>query len=384
EVPVKFILEDPESLTGSDRTEWDVLAAKGEHLLEIAVDNGINIEHACGGVCACSTCHVYVEQGMDDVAEATEAEEDRVEEAPGLQMNSRLSCQCEVEGNGPIVVRVPAWNRNAVKEAAATMPSAAWSAKPARSKSFTVIPPASWVETVSVTLERSFTSASESFSIVPHSIQPDFGDPQPSEKTRLAPSPTGALHLGNARTFVVNWILARQQGWGIVMRIEDLDGPRVKPGSVEQTLETMAWLGLDWDQGPIIQSHDLEPHVGAMRTLASSALAYPCDLTRSEIAEAASAPHAGDGAPASIARPRPLAPAGFTDRETNWRFATPEGAIEINDAFLGATTTNPAVEAGDFVVWTKRGMPAYQLAVVVDDARQSVTRVVRGDDLLDS
>ncbi len=207
---------------------------------------------------------------------------------------------------------------------------------------------------------------------------------QPSEKTRLAPSPTGALHLGNARTFVVNWILARQQGWGIVMRIEDLDGPRVKPGSVEQTLETMAWLGLDWDQGPIIQSHDLEPHVGAMRTLASSALAYPCDLTRSEIAEAASAPHAGDGAPASIARPRPLAPAGFTDRETNWRFATPEGAIEINDAFLGATTTNPAVEAGDFVVWTKRGMPAYQLAVVVDDARQSVTRVVRGDDLLDS
>lgn len=116
EVPVKFILEDPESLTGSDRAEWEVLAAKGEHLLEVAVDNGINIEHACGGVCACSTCHVYVEQGMGDVAEATEAEEDRVEEAPGLQMNSRLSCQCEVEGNGPIVVRVPAWNRNAVKE----------------------------------------------------------------------------------------------------------------------------------------------------------------------------------------------------------------------------------------------------------------------------
>ncbi len=116
EVPVKFILEDPESLTGSDRAEWEVLAAKGEHLLEIAVENGINIEHACGGVCACSTCHVYVEQVMDDVTEATEAEEDRVEEAPGLQINSRLSCQCEVEGNGPILVRVPAWNRNAVKE----------------------------------------------------------------------------------------------------------------------------------------------------------------------------------------------------------------------------------------------------------------------------
>ncbi|MEL6330022.1 MAG: 2Fe-2S iron-sulfur cluster-binding protein [Planctomycetota bacterium] len=94
------------------------MAAKGEHLLEVAVDNGINIEHACGGVCACSTCHVYVEQGMDRLSEATEAEDDRVEEAPGLQRNSRLSCQCDIEaeGDGPIVVRVPAWNRNAVKE----------------------------------------------------------------------------------------------------------------------------------------------------------------------------------------------------------------------------------------------------------------------------
>ena len=116
EVPVTFILEDPESLTGTDKKEWQVLAAKGEHLLELAIDSGINIEHACGGVCACSTCHVYIERGMDQLSEASEAEEDRVEEAPGLQRNSRLSCQCEVEGKGPIVVRVPAWNRNAVKE----------------------------------------------------------------------------------------------------------------------------------------------------------------------------------------------------------------------------------------------------------------------------
>ena len=117
-VPVKFILEDPESLNddGSEKAEHEMLAAKGEHLLEVAVEHGINIEHACGGVCACSTCHVYVEQGMDQLSEATEDEEDRVEEAPGLQLNSRLSCQCEIEGDGPIVVRVPAWNRNAVKE----------------------------------------------------------------------------------------------------------------------------------------------------------------------------------------------------------------------------------------------------------------------------
>jgi 2Fe-2S ferredoxin len=123
-VPVTFILEDPSSLidhdhfTGQDPTapEHTFLAAKGEHLLEVAVEHGVNIEHACGAVCACSTCHVYIESGMDDLSEPSEAEEDRVEEAPGLQRNSRLSCQCVVRGDGPIVVRVPAWNRNAVKE----------------------------------------------------------------------------------------------------------------------------------------------------------------------------------------------------------------------------------------------------------------------------
>lgn len=115
-VPVKFILEDPEGLTGSDQTEWEVKGALGESLLEVAVEAGINIEHSCGGVCACSTCHIYVEEGMDLVTEASEDEEDRVEEAPGLQINSRLSCQCEIQSDGPIRVRVPAWNRNAVKE----------------------------------------------------------------------------------------------------------------------------------------------------------------------------------------------------------------------------------------------------------------------------
>ncbi len=115
-VSIKFILEDPDGLTHSDQTEWEMKAAKGEHLLEVAVEAGINIEHSCGAVCACSTCHVYIESGLDSLSEPTEAEEDRVEEAPGLQVNSRLSCQCHIEGDGPIVVRVPAWNRNAVKE----------------------------------------------------------------------------------------------------------------------------------------------------------------------------------------------------------------------------------------------------------------------------
>ena len=116
-VPVKFVMEDPLSLTGKDQREIELMGGKGESLLELAMEHGINIEHACGGVCACSTCHVYIERGEKDLAEATEAEEDRVEEAPGLQRNSRLSCQCIIEHErGPIVVRVPAWNRNAVKE----------------------------------------------------------------------------------------------------------------------------------------------------------------------------------------------------------------------------------------------------------------------------
>ena len=206
----------------------------------------------------------------------------------------------------------------------------------------------------------------------------------PPEITRLAPSPTGALHLGNARTFVVNWILARQQGWEIVLRIEDLDGPRVKPESIEQTLDTLSWLGLNWDGQPGIQSHDLEPHARAMDSLARAALAYPCELTRAEIAAAASAPHAGDAAPPAFTRPSPLQPSSFDNRDTNWRFATPHAQVTIEDSFMGSTAMNPAEEAGDFVIWTKRGMPAYQLAVVVDDARQGVTQVVRGDDLLPS
>jgi 2Fe-2S ferredoxin len=115
---VKIIMEDPEGLTGKHDAPREALlpAREGLSLLEVAMGNGVNIEHACGGVCACSTCHVYVEKGMDLLSEATESEEDRVEEAPGLQRNSRLSCQCVIRGKGEIVMRVPAWNRNAVKE----------------------------------------------------------------------------------------------------------------------------------------------------------------------------------------------------------------------------------------------------------------------------
>lgn len=115
-ISVMFVLEDPEGLTGKPQAEWELKGGVGESLLELAMEHGINIEHACGGVCACSTCHVHIERGNENLSESTEAEEDRVEEAPGLQRNSRLACQCILEKNGPVVVRVPAWNRNAVKE----------------------------------------------------------------------------------------------------------------------------------------------------------------------------------------------------------------------------------------------------------------------------
>lgn len=205
------------------------------------------------------------------------------------------------------------------------------------------------------------------------------------EWTRLAPSPTGALHLGNARTFLVNWALARRRGWGIVLRIEDLDGPRVKPGAIEQTVGLLRWLGMDWDVGPIVQSHDLGAYREAMRRLAAAGLVYPSELSRSEIEAAASAPQEGVGEvrfPASL-RP-PIGPRAFDDESANWRFVVDDVGVEFEDAFAGRQRPRPAATIGDFVVWTKRGQPSYQLAVVVDDARQGVTEVVRGDDLLDS
>ncbi|MCB9848604.1 MAG: tRNA glutamyl-Q(34) synthetase GluQRS [Phycisphaeraceae bacterium] len=220
------------------------------------------------------------------------------------------------------------------------------------------------------------------------SLQEGVGDGNPSPPiTRLAPSPTGALHLGNARTFLINWAMARQQGWRIVLRIEDLDTPRVKPETVAGTIDLLRWLGMDWDEGPYLQSEDLPRHLEAMRELAAGGHVFPSELTRRQIAEAASAPHDGDGPSESRfgaeLRP-PVIPREFDDPGTSWRFITEDVAIEFDDGFAGRRSVNPAQSVGDFVVWTKNGAPAYQLAVVVDDAAQGVSRIVRGDDLLDS
>ena len=206
--------------------------------------------------------------------------------------------------------------------------------------------------------------------------------------TRLAPSPTGALHLGNARTFLINWAMARMNGWRVVLRIEDLDTPRVKPETVSGTIDLLRWLGIDWDEGPIIQSEDRQRHTAAMEALARGRFVFPSELTRKQIAEAASAPHDDDAVGSesrftSEMRPEGI-PKAFDDPSTSWRFITPDASVEFDDRFAGAQSINPAQSVGDFVVWTKNGTPAYQLAVVVDDAAQGVTEIVRGDDLLDS
>jgi glutamyl-tRNA synthetase len=204
--------------------------------------------------------------------------------------------------------------------------------------------------------------------------------------TRLAPSPTGALHLGNVRTFLVNWAIARRRGWALRLRVEDLDGPRKKPGAEEEILETFAWLGLDHD-GPILrQSDDLEPYRAAMERLAGSGLAYACDLTRRQIEQSASAPHAGDR---EVRCPPELRPADrdryrFERIDRNYRLIVEPETILLDDEIAGPAEHRPFDEIGDFVIWTRRGEPSYQLAVVVDDARQGITDVIRGNDLLPS
>ena len=108
---------------------------------------------------------------------------------------------------------------------------------------------------------------------------------------RLAPSPTGVLHLGNARTFLLAWLSVRSRGGSLLLRVEDIDGPRVKAGAVEQTIEDLDWLGLDWDGAPLLQSARADVHRAAAEQLLRRGLAYPCVCTRKEIDEAASAPH---------------------------------------------------------------------------------------------
>jgi glutamyl-tRNA synthetase len=205
----------------------------------------------------------------------------------------------------------------------------------------------------------------------------------------LAPSPTGALHLGNFRTFLVNALLARQRGWRIIMRIEDLDGPRVKPESCRQTIDLMHWLGLSWDGDIVYQSDRHSVYEQVLRQLVQTGMAYPCTCSRKDIELAAGAPHREDGL---TAYPGTCRKRFATSREAEesagrppaWRVVVPDEPISFDDAFAGSQQFNLAREGGDFVIFRKQGLAAYQLAVVVDDAHADVDVIVRGDDLLDS
>jgi len=188
----------------------------------------------------------------------------------------------------------------------------------------------------------------------------------------------------------VNWLLARQAGWRIVLRIEDLDGPRVKVGADRLLIEDLRWLGMDWDAGPTYQSERNDAYRAATERLIAQGDAYPCICTRKEIETAASAPHAEDGAavyPGTCrGRFESAADARIAaGREPAIRFRVPTTPISFVDAFAGPRTyANPEKELGDFVIHKNDGLAAYQLAVVVDDAVAGVTEIVRGDDLIDS
>ena len=207
--------------------------------------------------------------------------------------------------------------------------------------------------------------------------------------TRLAPSPTGALHVGNARTFLINFLLARQRDWRIVMRIEDLDSPRVKPGADRGALDDLGWLGLTWQRPPLYQSARKDAYDRALGRLVDMGQAYPCVCTRKDIELAGGAPHANEHVTAypNTCRGR-FDSAEQALRETGkspaWRVRTGPEPITGDDAFAGTRRVDLAGVCGDFVVFRRSGLAAYQLAVVVDDADAGVNEIVRGDDLLDS
>ncbi len=200
---------------------------------------------------------------------------------------------------------------------------------------------------------------------------------------RLAPSPTGAQHLGNARTYLAAWLSARSRGGRVLLRVEDIDVWRNKPRAAEQALDDLRWLGLDWDGEPVVQSHRLPAHTAALDALKRQELVYPCTCTRADIAAAASAPHADHDGPTYPGTCAGRSAADLPDKPFAWRFRVADSPA-FDDLVAGPTLVDLKQVGGDFVVWRSFAVPAYQLAVVVDDADMGVTEVLRGDDLIPS
>ncbi|MFZ1085784.1 MAG: tRNA glutamyl-Q(34) synthetase GluQRS [Terracidiphilus sp.] len=225
----------------------------------------------------------------------------------------------------------------------------------------------------------------------------------PGYRGRLAPSPTGYLHAGHARTFWTAFERSRKAGGALVMRMEDLDPDRSRAIYAEAALEDLRWLGIDWQEGPdeggpyapYAQSGRGVFYLEAWHTLRRGGFIYPCRCSRNDLEAALSAPHENpaqvtlDGEPIYSGSCRklhgdvaqlPPSPDGY-----NWRFRVPDGAaIEFEDGNLGPQRFVAGVDFGDFVVWRRDGVPSYQLSCVADDAAMKITEVVRGEDLLKS
>lgn len=225
----------------------------------------------------------------------------------------------------------------------------------------------------------------------------------PPYRGRLAPSPTGHLHLGHARTFWTAQQRAQAACGTLLLRNEDLDRQRCKPEFVTAMLEDLRWFGFDWQEGPdrdgphapYTQSERMPRYRAAFEQLRAAGLLYPCTCSRQDVLRALQAPHQGED--------EPLYPGTCRNRsefrvlssesgvrthpnpEPSWRFRVPDGrTVTFHDALLGPQSFVAGRDFGDFVVWRNDDLPAYQLAVVVDDAAMSITEVVRGADLLAS
>ena len=221
----------------------------------------------------------------------------------------------------------------------------------------------------------------------------------PRGRGRYAPSPTGRLHVGNARTALLAWLAARTKGSAFVLRIEDLDAPRVLREAEANLIDDLAWLGIDWDEGPdrggtfgpYRQSQRVARYDAAVEHLLSTGRAFKCACSRAEVARATSAPHSPeDEGPRYPGSCRALNPhdiearARAAGRSAVIRFAGRAERVAFVDGVHGRV--EPMGEGGvdDFVLRRADGVAAYQLAVVVDDAAMQLDEVVRGDDLLSS
>jgi glutamyl-tRNA synthetase len=207
---------------------------------------------------------------------------------------------------------------------------------------------------------------------------------------RLAPTPSGYLHIGHALTFHEAWQRAR--GCGLILRIEDLDAARCDRAYEAAIVEDLRWLGMDWTEGPdrpgpkgpYRQSERTGLYLAAWKRLCEGGWIYPSPHSRKDVERAISAPHEGE---AEVIFPPALRPASFERPDSpgamNWRFRVPDGRrVAFEDSLAGLVEHVAGRDFGDFVVWRRDGLPSYELAVVVDDVAMGIGEVVRGADLL--